>query len=85
MEPSEHMKLLDKKHPELIAQGNPIGFVNAACADDLQKRRLTTGCVFTHSGGATVHGSKTQFSTALSLTEAEFIAAVATPKTAKHI
>ena len=73
------------KHPEQIKQGKSIGFVDAAHANDLAKRRSATGCAFTHSGGAVVCRSKTQLLTALSSTEAEFIAAVTAAKTARHI
>ena len=41
--------------------------------------------VFTYSGDAVVYRLKTQSLIALSLTEAEFIAAVTTAKTAKYI
>ena len=69
------MQSPDKQHLEPIAQGKSMGFVDAACANDLQKGRLTTGHAFTFLGGAMVHRSKTQSLTALSSTEAEFIAA----------
>ena len=59
-----------------------IGFVDAAHANDLQKRRSTTGVVFTFMGGAVVYKSKTQSLTASSSTEAEFIAAHAAAKIA---
>ena len=65
--------------------GKLIGFVDAAYANDLSKQRSTTGYVFTYSGGAVVYRSKTQSLTALSSTEAEFIAAVTAAKTAKYI
>ena len=84
-EPPATMQSLDKQHPEPIAQGKLMGFVDAAYADDLRKRRSTTGCVFTFSGGAIVCRSKTQSPTALSSTEAEFIAAVTAAKTARYI
>ena len=73
------------EYPEDIAQGKLIGFVDAAYANNLAKRRSTTGCVFTHSGGAVAHRFKTQSLTTLSSTEAEFIAAVTAAKTARHI
>jgi len=73
------------EYPDDIAQGKLIGFVDAAYANDLAKRRSTTGYVFTYSGGAVVYRSKTQSLTALSSTEAEFIAAVTAAKTAKYI
>ena len=71
------------KYPEPITAGKLIGFVDAAYANDLSKRRSTTGYVFTHSGGAVVYRSKMQTLTALSSTEAKFIAAVTAAKTAK--
>ena len=71
--------------PEDITQGKLIGFADAAHANDLTKQRSTTGCVFTHSGGAVVCRSKTQSLTALSSAEAEFTAAVTAAETAKCI
>ena len=73
------------EYPEDVRQGKLIGFVDAAYANDLTKRRSTTGYAFTYSGGAIVYRSKTQSLTALSSTEAEFIAAVTAAKTAKYI
>ena len=61
------------------------GFVDVAHANDLQKRRSTTGVVFTFMGGAVVHKSKTQSLTASSSTEAEFIAAHAAAKIARYL
>ena len=84
-EPPAAMQPLGKQHPEPIAQGKLIGFVDAACANDLRKRRSTTGYAFAFSGGAIAHRSKTQSLTALSSTEAEFIAAVTAAKTARYI
>ena len=72
-------------YPEPITNGKLIGFVEAAYANDVSKQRSTTGYVFTYSGGAVVYQSKTQSLTALSSTEAEFIAAVTATKTAKYI
>ena len=62
-----------------------IGFVDAAHANDLQKRQSTTGYVFTYMGGAIVYRSVVQTVTAHSSTEAEFIAAVAAAKAAKYL
>ena len=62
-----------------------IGFVDAAHANDLRKRRSTTGVVFTFMGGAIVYKSKTQSLTASSSTEAEFIAAHAAAKIARYL
>ena len=61
------------------------GFVDAAHANDLRKRRSTTGYAFLLSGAAIAYKSKTQTITATSSTEAEFIAAVAAAKTAKYL
>ena len=72
-------------YPEPTTIAKLIGFVDAAYANDLTKRRSTTGYVFTYAGGAVVYRSKTQSLTALSSTEAEFIAAVTAAKTAKYI
>ena len=62
-----------------------VGFVDAAHANDLRKRRSTTGVVFTFMGGAVVYKSKTQSLTASSSTEAEFIAAHAAAKIARYL
>ena len=85
--PAELRPSTDKlpSYPEKINQGKLIGFVDAAYANDLAKRRSTTGYVFTYSGGAVVYRSKTQSLTAMSSTEAEFIAAVTAAKTARYI
>ena len=62
-----------------------IGYVAAAYANDLRKRRSTTGYAFTLAGGAIAYRSKTQPTTATSSTETEFIAAVAAAKIAKYL
>ena len=62
-----------------------VGFVDAAHANDLRKRRFTTGYAFILSGAAVAYKSKTQTITAISSTEAEFIVTVATAKTAKYL
>ena len=87
MEPLEEQPQVYKlpNYPEPISTGKLVGFVDTAYTNDLSKQRLTTGYVFTYSGGAVVYRSKTQSLTALSLTEAEFIAAVTAAKTAKYI
>ena len=73
-------------YPEPISAGKLVGFIDAAYANNLSKRRSTsTGYVFTYSGGAVVYRSKTQTLTALSSTETEFIAAVTAAKMAKYI
>ena len=74
-EPSEWYTISDDNgFAELIDINQPllIGFVDAAHAKDLQKRRSTTGVVITFCGGAIVWKSKTQSLTAGSSTEAEF-------------
>ena len=55
-------------------------FVDAAYANDPQKRRSTTGYAIMMAGGAFAYRSKTQTVTALSSTEAEFFAAVSAAK-----
>ena len=47
---------------------------------NFEKRRTSTQCAFTFSGGAIANKSETQTMTALSSTEAEFIAAFAATK-----
>ena len=61
---------VDINQPKLIA------FVDASYANDPRKRRSTTGFVFRYCGGAIVYRSKTKSITALSSTEAEFLAAM---------
>ena len=58
---------------------------NYAYANELRKRRSTTGFAFTYCGGAIVYKSKTQGVNALSSTEAEFIAAVTAAKTVLYL
>ena len=70
---------VDFNQPKLLA------FVNAAYTNDQQKRWSTTGSVFTYCGGAIVYHSKTQTVTAISSTEAEFIAAVSCAKIALYL
>ena len=55
-------------------------YVNAAYANNLRKRRSTTGFAITLVGGAVYYRSKTQSVTALSSTEAKFFAAIAASK-----
>ena len=57
---AEHEQDLDPPdglpdYPEDIRKGMLIGFVDAAYANDLTKRRSTTGYAFTYSGGAVVY------------------------------
>ena len=51
----------------------------------MKKRRSTTGYVLTFCGGAVLYRSKTQSLTALSSTEAEFIAAVDAAKAVLYV
>ena len=60
-------------------------FVDAAHANDLRKRRSTTGLVFTFMGGPVVYRSQTQSVTAGSSTEAEFFAAYSAGKVARYL
>ena len=55
-------------------------YVDAAYANDLRKRRSTTGYAITMAGGAIFYRSKTQSVTALSSTEAEFLLPSLLPK-----
>ena len=64
-------------HP---AEPNPIYFVDAAYANNLDKHLSTTGYAIMLAGGAIAWYSKTQFTTALCSTKAEFYAAVSTAK-----
>ena len=57
-----------------------MAFVNTFYANDKHKRWSTTGFVFTYCGGAIIYRSKTQSITAISSTEAEFLAAVSCAK-----
>ena len=56
--------------------GQLIGFVDAGHANDLCRRRSTTGYAFLLNYGVISYRSKTQSTTATSSTEAEFLAAV---------
>ena len=62
-----------------------VGFVDAAHANDLRRRRSTSGYAFLLGTGVISYRSKTQPTTATSSTEAEFIAAVAAAKHAKYL
>ena len=57
-----------------------IAFVEAAYANDQCKHLCTTGFVFTYCGCAIIYHSKTQYVTAISSTEAEFITTVSCAK-----
>ena len=60
-------------------------FVDAAHANDLRKRRSTTGYAFTLAGGSISYRCKTQTITATSSTEAEFYASVTAAKQARYL
>ena len=62
-----------------------VSFVDAADANELRKRRSTTGYVFTFCGGAIVYKSKTQSLMAGSSTETEFIAAHLAAKAERYL
>ena len=62
-----------------------LGFVDAAHANDLRRRRSTTGYVFLFGNSVITYRSKTQPVTATSSTEAEFMAAVSAAKHAKYL
>ena len=57
------------------SEGSVCGYVDVDYASDLDKRRSTTGYVFTLAGGAISWMSKLQKTVQLSTTEAEYIAA----------
>ena len=69
--------LVFPNHP---AGPNLIYFVDAAYANELRKRRSTTGYVIMLAGDAIAWRSKIQSTTALSSTEAKFYAAVSAAK-----
>jgi hypothetical protein len=62
-----------------------VGYVDVAHANDLRNRRSTTGYVFCFANAAVAYRSKTQSITATSSTEAEFLAAISTAKTARYL
>ena len=58
------------------SEGSVYGYVDADYARDLEKRRSTTGYVFTLVGGAISWTSKLQEIVALSTIEVEYIVAL---------
>lgn len=60
-------------------------FLDAAHANDLRKRRSTTGFAFLLAGGCISYKCKTQAITATSSTEAEFYAAISAAKHARYL
>ena len=87
-EPSEWYTIPDDNgFAESVDINRPIliGFVDAAHANDLRRRRSTTGLVFTFCGGAVFWRSKTQSLTAGSSTEAEFFAAYEAGKVCRFL
>lgn len=80
--------ILDKNllmFPVDINQPILMAFVDAAYANDQQKRQSTPGFIFTYCGGAIVHRSKTQTVTAVGSTEAEFLVAVLCTKISLYL
>ena len=86
-EPQDVIQLPDSIGPFPVDIAQPVltCFVDAAHANDLRKRRSTTGYVLMFAGGAVVYKSKTQTLTAGSSTEAEFIAAYSAAKSVRYI
>ena len=68
-----------------VALNELVGFVDAAHATDLEKRRSITGWVFCYAGAAIAYKSKLQTVIATSSTEAEFVAAVHAAKVARYL
>ena len=62
-----------------------VGFVDAAHANDLRKRRSTTGYAFFMASGVVIYRCKTQPTTATSSTEAELIAGCSGGKVTKYL
>jgi hypothetical protein len=62
-----------------------IGYVDAAHANDLRRRRSTTGYAFVLAGAAIAYQCKTQTLTATSSTEAKFLAAITAGKVTKYL
>ena len=78
----------DLSLPKVPSTTNPFqlcGFVDAAYANDLRKRRSTTGYAFILCGGVVAYKTQTQKLTATSSTEAEFYAAVTAAKVARYL
>ena len=71
--------------PVDINQSKLMVFVDSTYANNQRKRCSTTSFVFTYSGGAIVYRSKAQSITAISSTEAEFLAAVSCAKIALYL
>ena len=65
--------------------GQLVGFVDAAHANDLLHCLCTTGYAFLLNFGVILYCSKTQSTTVISSTEAEFLAAVTAANHTKHI
>jgi len=78
---------MDPQLPEFPAVDTqePVAFLDAAHANDLRNRRSTAGHAFPLCSGAVSYRCKTQPITATSSTEAEFLAAVAAAKHARHM
>jgi hypothetical protein len=73
------------KVPSVVDHFQVCGYVDAAYANDLHKRRSTTGYGFVLCGGVIAYQSQTQKLTATSSTEAEFYAAGTAAKVARYL
>jgi len=76
--------LPDPEFPK-ISPSELVGFVDAAHATDVEKRRSITGWAFCYAGAAIAYKSKLQTVIATSSTEAEFVAAVHAAKAARYL
>jgi hypothetical protein len=79
---------VDESLPEFPSDDVPFHlscYLDAAHANDLRRRRSTTGFAFMLAGGCVSYKSKTQPLTATSSTEAEFYSAVSAAKHARYL
>ena len=87
--PSDHIDLTHNSDlppfPQMPSGPQLVCFFDAAHANDLRRRRSTTGYSFQMSNGSIYYKCKTQPLTATSSTEAEFYSAVSAAKTAKYL
>ena len=78
----------DPNLPPFPIESDPFrltGFVDAAHANDLRKRRSTTGYAFFLANGVIIYRCKTQPTTATSSTEAELIAGCSGGKVTRYL
>jgi hypothetical protein len=73
------------RFPSLEQPFHLASYIDAAHANDLRRRRSTTGFAFILAGGCISYKSKTQPLTATSSTEAEFYSAVSAAKHARYL